>query len=143
MAGLAVRHEPASAAVVRRRITDVLKAASVTTDSIEDVVLVASELVNNAVVHTAGSADEALDVEWFLENAAVTVRITDGSPALPRQRSTDDADTGGRGLAIVGAMSTDWGVERTATGKQVWARVPVTRTNGCSAASARQSAQHA
>jgi hypothetical protein len=90
-------------------------------------VLVASELVGNAVLHTrAGSMDD-LKVTWEVEPGAVVVRVADPSGELPRQRSADDAVTGGRGLAIVAAIASDWGVHRSSAGKQVWARVPVAR----------------
>jgi anti-sigma regulatory factor (Ser/Thr protein kinase) len=123
---LAVRHDPASAALVRRSIADDLSAHDVAPDRIDDVVLVASELVGNAVVHASAGFDDELGVTWDLEPEAVVVRVQDGSDALPRQRSTNQSDTGGRGLAIVAALALDWGVRRTDHGKQVWARVPVT-----------------
>ncbi|MDT4911623.1 MAG: hypothetical protein QOC66_751, partial [Pseudonocardiales bacterium] len=34
---------------------------------------------------------------------------------------------GGRGLTIVAALAADWGVRRNARGKQVWARVAISR----------------
>jgi hypothetical protein len=56
----------------------------------------------------------------------VVVRVADPSNATPRPRTTDERDTGGRGLAIVAAIASDWGVRCSARGKQVWARVPIT-----------------
>lgn len=125
---LAVRHHATSAAVVRHSIADDLVGAEVARDSIDDVVLVASELVGNAVVHT-GADDAAgdLDVSWELEPGAVVVRVADPSSDLPRPRTPDETVTGGRGLAIVAALASDWGVHRSASGKQVWARIPITR----------------
>jgi two-component sensor histidine kinase len=124
---LAVRHDPTSAALVRHSIADDLASMAVTPDSIDDVVLVASELVGNAVLHAAASYDQELDVRWDVESDTVTVQVVDGSADLPRQRSTNESETGGRGLAIVAALAVDWGVRRNERGKQVWARVPITR----------------
>ena len=84
-----------------------------------------SELVSNAVVHAVGRVDEELDVVWDVEPDSVLIKVVDASPDLPRRRSTNDTDTRGRGLSIVAALALDWGVRRTAAGKQVWARVPI------------------
>jgi anti-sigma regulatory factor (Ser/Thr protein kinase) len=123
---LTVQHDLASAAVVRHSIADDLVGNGVTRDSVDDVVLVASELVGNAVVHTVGQLDE-LSVSWEIEPVTVVVRVTDTSPTLPRPSSADPNRPGGRGLAIVAAIASDWGVQRSRQGKQVWARVPVER----------------
>jgi two-component sensor histidine kinase len=127
LGALAVRHDPASAGLVRRSIADDLSARSVTPASIDDVVLVANELVGNAVVHTSVRPDGALAVDWQLEGETVVISVGDGSPQLPQVRPTTEAETGGRGLTIVAALAAEWGVRRTDEGKQVWARVPVVR----------------
>ena len=130
---LAVRHHVTSAAVVRHHIADDLAGNAVARDSIDDVVLVASELVGNAVVHTGPDtaedlhAAEDLDVRWEIEPGAVVVRVTDPSGQLPEPRAAEAGRTGGRGLAIVAAIATDWGVQRWRRGKEVWARVPIQR----------------
>jgi anti-sigma regulatory factor (Ser/Thr protein kinase) len=124
---LAVRHDPTSAALVRRSIANDLAGNGIDDDSIDDVVLVASELVGNAVIHAPARLDSGLNVTWEVEPDAVVVRVLDGSPDLPRQRSTNDNETGGRGLTIVAALAADWGVRRNARGKQVWARVAISR----------------
>lgn len=124
---LAVRHDPASAAIVRRSIADDLAAHAVDPSSIDDVTLVASELVGNAVVHAEANVDRELDVTWDVESDAVVVQVLDGSSVLPRPRTSTGTETGGRGLAIVAALALDWGVRRNRHGKQVWARIPVTR----------------
>jgi anti-sigma regulatory factor (Ser/Thr protein kinase) len=124
---LAVTYEPTSAARVRHSIADDLASEHVAAECIDDVVLVASELVGNAVLHGAAAAGHALDVSWEIEAQAVVVRVLDGSPELPRHRSTNENETGGRGLDIVAALASDWGVRRNDGGKQVWARVPIAR----------------
>lgn len=123
---LAVNHDPANAAVVRHSIAADLNNHAVAQDRIDDVVLVASELVSNAVVHTAPTlVDEGLDVDWQIQPDCVLIRVVDASPDLPRPRSTTEYDTRGRGLSIISALALDWGVRRTGSGKQVWARVPI------------------
>jgi anti-sigma regulatory factor (Ser/Thr protein kinase) len=123
---LAVNHDPASAAVVRRSIANDLAHQEIAPHCIDDVVLVASELVGNAVIHTARIGAE-LGIWWEIEPDSVVVRVVDSSSDLPRRRSTNETDTRGRGLSIVAALALDWGVQRTDHGKQVWARVPLVR----------------
>ena len=123
---LAVNHDPANAAIVRRSIAADLASRAIAPDRIEDVVLVASELVSNAVMHTASNqVNDELDVLWDVHPDSVLVRVIDASTDLPRARPSTPRDTRGRGLAIVAALALDWGVRRTASGKQVWARVPI------------------
>jgi anti-sigma regulatory factor (Ser/Thr protein kinase) len=124
---LAVRHHATSAAVVRHSIADDLAGNAVARDSIADVVLVASELVGNAVLHTGSETDD-VDVSWELEPSSVVVRVSDSSTEEPHRRQPSESGEGGRGLAIVAALSSDWGVQRRDFGKQVWARVPVERS---------------
>ncbi len=121
---LLVRHDASSAALVRREIAADLTARSITPDSVEDVVLVASELVGNAVVHAKDAVD--LDVAWDLHGTDVTVRVNDHSDLLPLPRQADLSATSGRGLAIVAAIADEWGVRETKPGKQVWARIAIT-----------------
>jgi anti-sigma regulatory factor (Ser/Thr protein kinase) len=124
---LAVNHDPASAAYVRRYIAEDLARRSVSADCIDDVVLVASELVGNAIMHAPPPVDDELDISWDLEPDAVVVRVLDGSPELPQRRRRDAKEANGRGLSIVAAIALDWGIRRTELGKQVWARVPIVR----------------
>jgi two-component sensor histidine kinase len=122
---LAVNHDPASAAQVRHSIADDLLRHEVVPDRIDDVVLVANELVTNAVLHAAARPDDELDVAWEVAPDYVLVLVADASPDLPRRRTTSDTLGRGRGLSIVAALALDWGVRRTSSGKQVWARVPI------------------
>jgi two-component sensor histidine kinase len=125
MCTIAVRHEPASAALVRHSIAADLAAHAVLPSSIADVVLVASELVGNAVVHaTPGSHDE-LDVDWDIYGTSVMIRVSDAGPEVPRPRISGPTEPGGRGLSIVAALALDWGFAPSPIGKQVWARVPI------------------
>jgi anti-sigma regulatory factor (Ser/Thr protein kinase) len=122
---LAVAPDPASAALVRHSIAADLLSRHVAHECVDDVVLVASELVTNAVLHVPTQDDAELDITWEVGRDSVVVGVLDRSPELPRRRTTNETDARGRGLFIVAALAREWGVSRTANGKQVWARVPL------------------
>jgi two-component sensor histidine kinase len=120
---LLVRHDPSSAAIVRKEIAADLSAHRITPDSVDDVILVASELVGNAITHVGGEAD--LDIAWSIDESTVIVRVQDGSTEQPRMRQATPTATNGRGLTIVTALALEWGVHQVGLGKQVWARIAV------------------
>lgn len=83
----------------------------------DDVTLVVSELVTNAVIHGAG--DVTLGVE--VGDEAVRVEVADRDPELgARPAVRVDAETG-RGLLLVSRLAQRWGVRRDGPGKVVWA----------------------
>lgn len=86
---------------------------------IDDVVLVTSELVTNAVRH--GSPPVGLlaraGSRWL------RVEVHDHSSAMPVPQHADDDDEQGRGLGIVSALATRWGTRPTTAGKVVWAEI--------------------
>jgi two-component sensor histidine kinase len=121
---LLVRHDPASAAFVRRQLACDLDGYDLPGDAIDDVLLVASELVGNAVRHTIASQHGTLDVSWDVDSSGVRVSVGDQSTEPPVVRSVSPDEPSGRGLQIVDAVADGWGVERAARGKRVWAHVP-------------------
>ena len=87
-----------------------------------DVELLATEIATNAVRH-AGT--EATVTVCYLGDR-IRVEVGDRSSALPRIRTPDGSRAGGRGLPLVDALSSSWGVIEAADGKRVWFEV-VTR----------------
>jgi two-component sensor histidine kinase len=87
-------------------------------DHLEDLLLVFSELVTNAVTH-AGGADR---VVIQLDEAAVVMTVVDASASSPLMKPSGDA-SGGFGLRIVDQVAIAWGWERVDAGKEVWAKV--------------------
>jgi anti-sigma regulatory factor (Ser/Thr protein kinase) len=89
-----------------------------------DVMLVASELVNNAVVHSGGTPHHDLQVRASRRAGRLTVSVRDpgisGQSAGSRPRA--DLEVGGWGLQIVEALCTRWGEERD-DGYRVWAEL--------------------
>lgn len=84
----------------------------------DDVALIVSELVTNAVRH-AGT-----EVRLRLERLphGVRLEVADDS-TRPLRQVVGYADEGGRGLPLVDALSTRYGVEGRPDGKVVWAEL--------------------
>ena len=89
--------------------------------ALDDIGLVVSELVTNAVTHGKGP----IDVDLTLDPGTIRVDVADASPAPPVVRVPRPDVPGGRGMHLVAAAARDWGYQFTATGKTVWAEVAV------------------
>ena len=87
---------------------------------LEDLEVVTSELVTNAIVH----AHSASVVEVRLVGQCVEVAVADADPDPPVKRIPYEQHTRGLGLHIVDALSDSWGVRDGADGgKVVWAHL--------------------
>lgn len=95
----------------------------------EAVTLIVAELSANAVLHgLVPGRDFALRLLRDRASGRVRVEVSDTHPARPVRLTPSSADDGGRGLLLVGALATRWGVtERPGPGKTVWAEVDVPR----------------
>jgi anti-sigma regulatory factor (Ser/Thr protein kinase) len=84
----------------------------------EDVRLLVSELATNAVVH----ATTSFRLSACIAKTIARVEVTDLDLAAPSVRTPAPGDFGGRGLLIVEAVATRWGVEPLpdTDGKIVW-----------------------
>lgn len=112
---------PAAARAFAKAALGELITTPIAPELCDDVELVVSELVTNAV--RAGSP--TVRVEVLREGARVTVRVTDKAAGWPEEREAGIRDTGGRGLPLVSAVSSAWGVRLAGAGKVVWADVDI------------------
>lgn len=85
----------------------------------DDVALVVSEMVTNALRHAAPPVQ--LEVESTDDDVLVAVR--DGSPDAPEPRTPDEHAEGGRGMLLVDMLAAEHGVRPQPPGKTVWARI--------------------
>lgn len=83
---------------------------------VDDVALLVSELVTNAVSHT--DADGVLELTELL--AGVRVEVHDCSTVAPTLGRGGPDDESGRGMRLVEHLATTWGVQRHGDGKAVW-----------------------
>ncbi|MEU6776080.1 SpoIIE family protein phosphatase [Streptomyces sp. NPDC046759] len=107
----AVRH-------ARRFTRRTLRTWGVSPDTLETALLVVSELVTNALVHTGGQ----VRLDLSLVNHRLRLAVADASPRSPvKPTSIGWEATGGRGILLVEAVSAAWGTLPVSGGKQVWA----------------------
>ncbi|GAA2298375.1 ATP-binding protein [Streptomyces kunmingensis] len=82
-----------------------------------------TELLTN--VHRHAEPDKMCTVEIELLKSRLTLSVHDHDPRLPVVRDLDGLSTCGRGLAMVAALSENWGVRpHTDGGKVVWFSLP-------------------
>jgi serine phosphatase RsbU (regulator of sigma subunit) len=80
--------------------------------------------------HRPAGAEEAPRPKQFTLRlrrgaVAVWVEVFDSDLRLPRIRSADETDEGGRGLFLVDQLATRWGSRPTKDGKAVWFEMPI------------------
>jgi serine/threonine-protein kinase RsbW len=124
LATVRVAARPSSVAEVRSAVRHDL---AVLPENIrEDVALIVSELLGNAMRHGSSLDDGRLAVEWGVDAAGVQVAVTDGGgPTIPVIEEPAPTEVGGRGLSIVASLSQRWGVEHHGHETKVWAIVLV------------------
>lgn len=117
-ARLHLESHPASARAVRAAVVSFCEGRDVDVDG---VVLCASELVTNALLH----GEPPLSVELVADATKLRVSMFDGGRGQVTARGDLVANaTSGRGLAIVERLSSRWGIQPTdGGGKAVWFEV--------------------
>ena len=86
----------------------------------ETLVLLISELVTNAVVHTGCPAVLRMLLPVPRAPGAVRVEVADASSRPPSRRRAEGDDTNGRGLELVSVLADRWGWQREGNGKLIW-----------------------
>lgn len=92
-----------------------------------DAMLIASELVTNALRHSGCDERDLLHVELSQtpERLLISVRDPGASGKTAQARRPVDIGDGGIGLWLVEQLSGRWGAERNG-GYRVWAELPLT-----------------
>ena len=124
--------DPRAAGAVRRFLREQLGSWDVDDDTIDNAELLASELVNNVIMH----ARSAFQLNVHLEERALTVTVRDvgrGSPPAGDHHSPVQDDDSmrvfGRGLTLIDAIADRWGSDRDVSGTIAWFVLEL--ENGC------------
>lgn len=92
----------------------------------ETLVLLISELVTNAVVHTGCPAVLRMAYRCPMhepQRGTVRVEVEDVSDRPPALRHAERNETGGRGLELVEGLADRWGWRPEGSGKQIWCEI--------------------
>ncbi|MFF8276869.1 ATP-binding protein [Streptomyces lateritius] len=123
---LEVGPDPAEVGRARRWARSRLAGSGIGDDEplTDTLVLLISELVTNAVVHTGCPAVlRMLFAASCPDAGTVRVEVADASDRPPRQRHAEGEDTNGRGLELVDGLADRWGWQREGAGKSIWCEV--------------------
>jgi serine phosphatase RsbU (regulator of sigma subunit)/anti-sigma regulatory factor (Ser/Thr protein kinase) len=117
--------EPTAVADARRFVRNTLISWGLSRrdDLVADAVLLASELVTNAIVH----AGTPVQLTCRLDGATVEVSVLDRHPARvipdPPGAAAEVDRPSGRGLLLPAALSSSWGVTYAPAAKVIWFRL--------------------
>jgi anti-sigma regulatory factor (Ser/Thr protein kinase) len=127
---LEVFPDPAEVGRARRWARSRLQRSGIGADEplAETLLLLISELVTNAVVHTGCPAVLRMlfpesEAHEAGANGTVRVEVADASAKPPAPRHAKGDETGGRGLELVDGLADRWGWEREGSGKHIWCEV--------------------
>lgn len=108
-----------SATLARRFIRQFAVHHKLRGEVVDQLVLVGCELVTNAVLHAR--TELRLTLELYPDR--VRVAVEDQSSMPPARRKYRPEALTGRGLAMVQAVSRNWGADPAGAGKRIWADI--------------------
>lgn len=128
---LEIRPDPAEVGRARSWARSRLAGSGIGADEplAETLILLVSELVTNAVVHTGCPAVLRLLLTGAREDASgaptgtVRLEVADASTRPPAPRHANGDETGGRGLELVDGLADRWGWDPEGMGKRIWCEV--------------------
>lgn len=131
---------PGAVAQARRVTRTQLTGWAVCEDACDTAALVVSELVTNAIVHTA-SNQIVCELHDGDDLVRIAVRDEGCAPGEPHPSPQRPEEEHGRGLFLIEAMCRSWGAQPAGLGLLVWADVPrTTALNGASPGAAPDTA---
>lgn len=96
---------------------------SICADTCDTAVLVISELVTNAIVHTASSR-VVCELHDHDDTVRIAVQDEGCAPDEPHPSPQRPEEEHGRGLLLVEALCQAWGAQEHGSGLLVWAELP-------------------
>jgi serine phosphatase RsbU (regulator of sigma subunit)/anti-sigma regulatory factor (Ser/Thr protein kinase) len=119
------RHDMQGVKTARRFIRNSLRSWGL--DALaDDLELIASEVVTNALIHAGSEVD--LRLREYPDHIRLEVRDSDTTPPVPSSISMSEEERPqaehGRGLVIVEGLASVWGSSPSGRGKTVWLELP-------------------
>jgi len=110
LAGCQLRRDPAQVGQVRRLVRESLARWGLD-DHIDYTVLIASELVTNALRHGAGT----ITIQLSRAGHDLRIEVHDHGPGHPVRRHAGTGDEGGRGLEVIDGLISMYDGQRGCT----------------------------
>lgn len=107
----------------RDRVRQTAKEWSLPESVVDDLALIASELVTNAVQHVDVDAGREIGVTLFLSPLNIRLEVRDSGEYLPTPREPSNDEQSGRGLILVRLIANRWGFKEQVVGKTVFAEI--------------------
>jgi anti-anti-sigma factor len=121
---LALRRDVEAPGIARAAISALCRELDLSGSVRQTLVLLVSEVVSNAVLHSKGPADAQIGLTADLREGNIRVAVTDaGNGFTPGERDPARAD-GGYGLYLLEKASSGWGVD-TSGPTSVWFELPL------------------
>jgi len=115
-----LKGDPSQVARARILVAEALEGWGVDGEVAEVTVLLVSEVVTNALLHSR----PPFELRAHLNDGCVRVEMADADPeGWPAIRPTRPDVPGGRGLRLVESLADAWGTQRDPRGKWVWFEV--------------------
>jgi anti-sigma regulatory factor (Ser/Thr protein kinase) len=114
---------PGAVAQARRVTRTQLTGWALCEDTCDTAALVVSELVTNAIVHTA-SAQIVCELQDGDDLVRIAVRDEGCAPGEPHPSPQRPEEEHGRGLLLIESLCRSWGAQPVGMGLLVWADVP-------------------
>ena len=122
MLNLTLTEESGAAAAARRGLRE--GNGMLPPSILDDVLLLVTELVTNAVRHGGAGPERPVQVQLLHGPCCVVVAVTDeGHGFTLRPNPSPGSESGGWGLFLVDQIADRWGVEYTTSGSRVWFKI--------------------
>jgi anti-sigma regulatory factor (Ser/Thr protein kinase) len=123
-------HGPSAASAARNALLALEE--RVEPQTLDDIRLLVSELVTNAVRHGDGPGDAEVELDVTIDRSRMRVEVADpGSGFEPLPRDDEMTRPGGWGLYLVDRIADRWGIVRNQMNR-VWFEIDGVRTAGLS-----------
>jgi anti-sigma regulatory factor (Ser/Thr protein kinase) len=122
---LELRRNVDAPGIARAAVSELSHRLGLAGSTFQTLVLLVSEVVSNAVLHSTGPSDAPITLTASVTTDAVRIDITDaGGGFIPRQRDPASINDG-YGLYLVDKAASRWGVDSTGP-TSVWFELPLT-----------------
>jgi anti-sigma regulatory factor (Ser/Thr protein kinase) len=121
---LALRRNVEAPALARAALADLCRDLGLNGSLRQTLLLLASEVVSNAVLHSDGPADARIGLTATVGEEALRVTVTDaGDGFTPEDRDPSRVE-GGYGLYLLERAASSWGVDASGP-TSVWFELPL------------------